>query len=252
MSRFVGVDLAATPQKTGVCVLEGSTVVSILRGSTSEGTHPDWITPYCAGADVVAVDVPFGWPKPFTEALAGYLVGDRMGLDKNRYRLRKTDFWIKENFPPLNPISVSTDKIGVTAIVGTLLLNALSSDFALSPTESQADRSVIEVYPAVSLLAWGLPFRGYKNGEEASRMRRAILRKLQHEFGLDLAERQSEVLAASEHCLDALIAALTAQEYARGAVFAPEDPQDDTLKTEGWIWAPDRLSAHSTATPSNH
>jgi len=234
--RLIGIDLAAAPVRTGVCVLDNGVVLHIGVGSTNCG-HPSWLVDHCIGANVVAIDVPFGWPKPFTEGLAEYRIGYRLGSPRHRYQLRATDLWIRDKFPPLRPISVSTDKLGTTAIVGTNLLHALSGEFKLAPTSSGVDRSVIEVYPAASLQAWHLPYKGYKTGPIATKVRQEILDGLQHKLGFDPAGYRAD-LAGSDHCLDALIAALTAWQYAEGTVSAPENFRREVLETEGWIWAP--------------
>jgi hypothetical protein len=137
--KFVGIDLSADPKKTGICVLEDDSVAYVCLGSTT-ASHPDWLVDHCARADIVAMDVPFGWPKPFVEALTGYEIGVALERDRRRYLRRVTDAFVTETLPqrlpsevrPPNPFAVATDKLGVTAMVGTVLLNALSDEFRLS------------------------------------------------------------------------------------------------------------------------
>lgn len=225
--KLVGVDLSTDPNKTGVCTLdEGRICASLCRGPSDQ--HTERLLKRCSDAYVVAVDVPFGWPKPFIEALAGYHIGVPFDLPRKQYQLRTTDLWVKDNFPPLQPKSVSTDKLGSTAIAGTNLLHALSKNgFRLSPQEVSVYAAVIEVYPAASLRAWDL--RDYTKDE--------TLRRLQEEFGLAIDETTKQELLGNVHCFDALIATLTAREYASGSTF---DPPEDILRTEGWIRIPSR------------
>ena len=90
---------------------------------------------------MVAVDVPFGWPEPFIRALGGYEIGMALNRDRRSYLRRSTDTYVAELLPellqrtarPPNPLAVAADELGVTAMVGTILLNALSDEFVLTP-----------------------------------------------------------------------------------------------------------------------
>lgn len=185
------------------------------------------------------MDVPFGWPKPFVEALTGYEIGVALDRDRRRYLRRVADAFVTETLPqrlpsevrPPNPFAVAADKLGVTALVGTVLLKALSDEFRLSPRGSCIHPVVIEVYPAASLWAWGLRHRDLETS--------VVLESLQRAFGPTIHEAEREKLLGSRHCFDALVAALTAQEYAGGNTFdPPEHLSEDTLKVEGWIRIP--------------
>ncbi len=61
--RRVGIDMAADPRNCAVCVLEDE-FVGYVRLGTGAAEHPEWLFEHCSEASVVAVDVPFGWPKP--------------------------------------------------------------------------------------------------------------------------------------------------------------------------------------------
>jgi hypothetical protein len=209
--------------------------------------HPEWLVEYCSGANAVGVDVPFGWPRPFVDALGHYEIGVALERDRRPYRLRMTDIWIAETLPqrltrpvtPPTPFSVSTDKLGATAMVGTILLKKLSGEFEVSPRQSAVPRAVLEVYPAASLWCWGLRHRNIKEPATLDRLRRA--------FGLEIREADERQLLESRHCFDALIAALTAQEYAAGNTCdPPASVPDRLLRVEGWIRVPNRLLADAS------
>ena len=69
-------------------------------------------------------------------------------------------------------------------------------------------------------------------------MRLEILRSLEKAFEFR-TEGYEPLLLGSDHCLDALVAALTAQEYAGGHTLdPPEHVSEETLKVEGWIRIP--------------
>ncbi|MDQ4062570.1 MAG: DUF429 domain-containing protein [Actinomycetota bacterium] len=231
--KLVGIDFSTTPRACGICVLEGGAITHVGRGNNA-AEHPDWLVGHCAEATVVAVDVPFGWPRPFMEALSCYRIGDALDLPREQYRLRATDFWIKENIPPLQPLSVSTDKLGSTAIVGTKLLHAVGNEgFRLSPRSAARSATVVEVYPAASLRAWGLPHNNIETP--------IVLEALREAFELTIGDTDQNNLLQSRHCLDALVSALTAKEYADGNTFyPPEYIPDETIEVEGWIHVPSR------------
>ncbi len=248
--KLVGIDLSTNPRDCGICVLEDHVVTHVGRGA-AHATHPEWLLSFCDGSDVVAVDAPFGWPKPFIEALSGYELGNMLGHDRKRYRYRATDTWITEELPqkephrekpaPPTPLSVSTDKLGSTAMVATILLRSLAEEFRLSPRVSKSDPAVIEVYPAASLWACGLPHKGFKGFHESARNKRAeALAGLKTSFDLETSY-QDDSLTRWDHCFDALVAALTAREYSRSNTFdPPERFSNETLNVEGWIRVPSR------------
>jgi len=208
--------------------------------------HPGWMLQYCSNdVDFVAIDVPFGWPKPFVEALIGYEISMAFVDPGQRYQLRETDLWVRDALPRHlsrsggpNPLSVSTDRIGATAMVGTVLLHALADrGFSLLPSTGNRSRAAVEVYPAASLWVWHLPHKGYKK-KEGEHKRREILCGLKRLFDLRIRRCHERRLVAHDHCLDALIAALTAQQYANCNTFDPEGMEECTLKVEGWIRVP--------------
>jgi Protein of unknown function (DUF429) len=152
--KLVGVDLATVPERCGVCVIENSVVTYVGQGA-ARATHPEWLVEYCSEAAVVAIDVPFGWPVSFIRDLRGYKIGAALDRHRRRYTYRATDAWIADTLPellqrsirPPRPLSVSADRIGATAMVGTLLLNCLSStSFSICPWRDRDDPSVLEVY----------------------------------------------------------------------------------------------------------
>jgi predicted nuclease with RNAse H fold len=245
--KIVGIDLAASPRNCGVCVLEEDTITHVTRGSRN-AEHPGWLLEHCSGAHVVAVDVPFGWPKPFAHALSTYGIGVALDRDRKPYLYRTTDIWVTDELPrllardvgPPRPLSVSADKLGVTAMVGTLLQKDLRNGFNLWPSTANELPAVVEVYPALSLWAWALPHRNYKGDSgDARRKRRVLLGQLYYAFGLEVHDEQAAAdLIDVEHCFDALVAALTGREYASGNTFDPQHLDADLLSFERWIRVP--------------
>ena len=70
-SVTLGVDLASQPKRTATCLIRwdrGSARVEALSlGATDANLHELF-----GRADKVGIDAPFGWPAPFTRAIAAY------------------------------------------------------------------------------------------------------------------------------------------------------------------------------------
>lgn len=233
-------------------MIEDEAVTRVTRGGGNP-PHPDWLSDYCAGAQVVAVDVPFGWPKPFIDALQAHEIGVAFDRDRSRYMYRYTDLWVTNQLPgliqadaaPPRPLSVAADKLGVAAMVGTIFLDNVEDGFDLLPRSGGVSPAMIEVYPALSLWAWALPRAGYRGTDNGARaVRGSLLGKLREAFGFDASEQITATLIEVDHCFDALVAALTGQEYAHRNTFDPPDSLDhDVLRVEGWIRCPSRTLA---------
>ena len=65
-----------------------------------------------------------------------------------------------------------------------------------------------------------------------------IARRLQEQFALVLSDTTRSTLLDNDHCFDAFVAVLTAQEYVNCNTFDPEGMDENTLDVEGWIRVP--------------
>ena len=76
---------------------------------------------------------------------------------------------------------------------------------------------LLEAMPGAALRAFGLPFKGYKNGLRALELRRRILAELPRRSGVPMPnlERFEEQCLLSHDCLDAVVAAVTAALWLR-------------------------------------
>ena len=237
--RTVGVDLAAQDLGTGLAVLDwlpGQVRVSHLQ----IGAGNEQIRSAAAGAVVVGIDCPLGWPTAFTDLLVAHRNGtvhpDAGGDSAARRSLayRRTDFRVRERTGRW-PLSVSADLIGYPAMRAAGLL-AGWVDSGLQLRRSGIDSCVAEVYPAAALLRWELPARGYKRDQE---VRAALIEALLAQAPwLDLGSGRA-LCDRSADALDAVLAALVAGAVHRGRTIAPE-PEDLALADEeGWIHLPD-------------
>ena len=71
----------------------------------------------------------------------------------------------------VRPLSVSSDRIGVTTFRCALLLDRLKAERRKSVDRSGRRGLVAEVYPAAALSAWGMERRGYKGPRASPRGR---------------------------------------------------------------------------------
>src|SRR5262245_19580776 len=154
MMRTIGIDLAAEPPDTAACEITWLTDTAHGRLSTNR-LDDDALLALIQSADTAGIDCPFGWPQPFVTAVAAHAnsvawpgrgqpgLGHRRSL---RYRL--TDEVVHQRVG-IWPLSVSTDRIGVTAMRCATLLDALAA--AGHPVDRAGGGQVVEVYPAAAL-----------------------------------------------------------------------------------------------------
>jgi hypothetical protein len=265
-SKTFGIDLAAQPKNTAGCLIEWDARGNghVHRPSVCLGDH-DLLAEMIRTGDVtrVAIDAPFGWPETFVSSIPASQRDGRWpdppgsSTSQAALRLRMTDFAVKEA-TGLTPLSVSTDRIGVVAMRCARLLAGAQSELGTPIDRSGAGR-FLEVYPAASLRQWELSTSvsedpgSYKGRDPHARARRAwIVESLCRATAgwLEVGEETREVCIESDHCVDALIASLTARAGERDLLEPVGDPV--AARTEGWIRIPRRssLESFSPQTPS--
>ncbi len=250
-----GVDLAAQPKKTAVCMIEwfedgrGRVHCPALGASDAD------ILVQMGRDDVSvsAIDAPFGWPMIFTRSLLDYAAQgfwpDPPGVQliQEAMRLRATDRAVHEA-TRLTPLSVSTDRIGVVAMRCARLLAAHWQATSQPPDRSGAG-GVVEAYPAAALVQWGISQRigvsdpGTYKGTSASaaaRRSRIIDAITGAASWLQINGKTRAVCSRSDDCLDALICALVARAYELNRILPVTDLT--TARAEGWIQLPTRES----------
>ncbi len=236
--RFVGVDLAAQPTKTSLCILDWRAtprVEAIQRPAADERIIR------AAGSTVAAIglDCPFGWPADFVSfiqlAHTSTTCTPLTKHEADHLKYRATDRWLrKQSFPvsrkPVHPLSVAADKLGAVALRCVRLVQCLAA-------ERGDRRTIYEVYPAASLARWMSLGGSYKKATPASKaLRRRIVDQLV-EQGLDVGGF-GETLVASDDDLDALVSALTAALAFAGRTDPPPPHLEQLSRSEGWIHVP--------------
>ncbi len=231
----LGIDLAAQAKKTAACLIEwegGEASVTFL----SLGLGDLELLDLSEQADKVGIDAPFGWPDEFVSAVASHHgLKPWPGVDapddddfRSRLSFRETDRHVME---VRRPLSVSTDKIGVTAMRCAGLLHKIGD------VDRAGSGKVIEVYPAAALERWGQRSGGYKANRTAGTlpdMVRALCDALPE---LELGDHRT-TLETSDDAFDALVAALVARAAALGLTAGPGEELRARAQREGWIHLP--------------
>ena len=249
VSVTLGIDLSATDAKTAACAIRwenGRGSVDVPR----RGLSNDDLRVLITDAAAAGVDAPFSWPVPFPRTLVehGSTGGWPADYRSPRYQLRATDLFV--DGIARRPLSVSTDRIGVTAMRCARLLQEFAEDRGKRRLDLTGRDGIYEVYPAAALSAWGakaagFDAEGYKSGSEA-KVRRA---KLVDTFAAATADWLHFPGAAQQECvtrddaLDSFIAALATRAAHLGRTRAPETVEQQQLApVEGWIHVPEHGS----------
>lgn len=237
--RTSGIDLSADDKKVGVATIEwrgGRAVLVDVR----VGADDDALISLIKGSDKTGIDCPLGWPDAFIAFIVAHaagepLPGEFMGRWRTALQYRKTDLWLKGQVPGVQGLSVAADRIGSTAMRCAVLLERLQH--MPDAGDRKGGGRLVEVYPAASLSAWGLPFSGYKARDKQS-VRASILVQLQEGANLDLGPFEG-LLHVSDDALDALVCALTARAAALDLCLPVPPDHLAAAKREGWIGLPE-------------
>lgn len=238
--RTVGVDLAAEPRTTAVAVIEwrpGTAQVSTVRMPADDSMVLDLMD----GADKVGIDCPLGWPDAFVQFVTAHhndalTVPDGLTSVEWRRSLswRLTDEHVRATLS-MTPLSVSTDRIGVTAMRAARLQALLAARG--HPVDRVGTGLVAEVYPAAGLRFWGLPDRGYKGPANRERRESIVDQLGQGAPWLELGEAEGPC-RQHDHALDAVVSALLARAAALGHTTPPPARHRALALREGWIALP--------------
>jgi predicted nuclease with RNAse H fold len=227
--RLIGLDLGAQPARTSICEMAwDETPVVVAVDSVA---HDDLIIEWCDGADAIGIDCPFGWPIGFVEMVKLHAAGASTSIAAatEELRMRRCDVFAWKATGK-QPLSVSTDKLGIVAFRAVRLLERLRGPgFDRSGTEG-----VYEVYPGGALATWGLPSRGYKRRDGLA-TRELIVAELERVIDFGPAHRR---VIESDDDLDAVICAYLAGLAAQGATTPPPPELAAAAAVEGWIHLP--------------
>lgn len=236
---YLGLDLAAEPKHTGMAVLREVDGVLMVE-SSAVGVSDAQIIDAVQQADGTGVDIPIGWPMRFVELLqdhAGHRLQPPESTDANWRRglaLRATDMAVHRR-TGITPLSVSANLIAYPAFRWAGIEANLRSEGI--DTSRDGSGAIAEVYPAAALYRWGLPHRGYKGAKHAA-VRQRMVDSLAGVFPGFEWQGFDALAIADDNVLDAVLAALVAQQIARGNCEGPTNNEGERARVEGWIWLP--------------
>jgi predicted nuclease with RNAse H fold len=235
LETTLGIDLASQDKNTAACLLRwGEPVaIQIARADFCD----DALAQQIRTAGKVGIDVPLGWPLRFAEALGSYMSGGIWAPPhlEPELHLRATDRYVKAD-PERGrrPLSVSTDRIAIPAMRAARLLTSADATF-----DRAGGGTVVEVYPAASLQAWGFDPTGYKRSK-GRRIREALVDRFIRSTAswITITEAQKEACTADDNVFDALICALTARAFVLGLCDPIPPEHAAAARLEGWIALP--------------
>jgi predicted RNase H-like nuclease len=243
--RIIGIDCATVAQKVGLalCVVgEGRPRLDQLLVGESWPAIDAQLARWANDETLLAVDAPLGWPAPLADALHGHRAGAELPYATNTLFRRKTDDVVAEHLGK-RPLDVGADRIARTAHTALSLLARLQRTIGKTIPLAWRPGSIdgpaaIEVYPAGTLAARGLPSSGYKaRTSQSSELRHQLAEAVRQSLSAD--DDAAKLMVQSDHALDAALCTVAGLDFLAGDVLQPEDL--DLAKREGWIWVPSRV-----------
>lgn len=234
---IIGIDCATEPKKRGVaraCFENGDCKVNQISTGLDDAQIANLVaeSKRLYGNVLIALDAPLGWPSTLGKSLADHVAGQPLTYPAHHLFRRETDTFIKKTFGK-QPLDVGADRIARTAHSALSLLSKISTVLGgFIPLAWQRDFSgvaAIEVYPAATLMAYGLPSGGYKKAVEQP-VRQTIAGRL----GNLMFISDVEPLLKSADALDAVLCVLSGRDFLEGNSYQPEDQV--LAQKEGWIW----------------
>lgn len=233
-----GVDLAAESKGTALAVVSWNATGAVLE-ELHLGVADAQIVETARGVDKLGIDCALGWPDEFVRFVTAHSNRDPVspdvdgGMDWRRtLAYRETDREARR-LTGRWPLSVSTDRLGLTAMRCAGLLARL--DEAGLRVDRAGDGLVVEVYPGATLRLWGFDTAGYRTEPEK---RRLLLERLTVAAPwLDMGGHSGMVVASSD-AFDAVVAALAARNAALGLYERPPLAMEERARREGWIALP--------------
>jgi len=224
----IGIDLASQPRNTAACSLcwhaNEATVKLIDLNITDEK-----LLALASTGDKVGIDVPFGWPEEFVNAVSAHQ-GQREWPQAQscNLRLRQTDAFVWKAIGK-QPLSVSTDKISIPALRMAALMVRLARSG--TPIDRTGAGRFVEVYPAAALRRWGIA----NAKKDSPALLPAIMARAPW---LRMTEKSRALCAVSRDACDALVAALAARAAAVGVCESIPEEHRRIAGVEGWIALP--------------
>jgi len=235
----IGIDCAVDERKVGLAIGSYTDGICRLVSLPSSVKMVSVMELVCGWINrstrvLLAMDAPLGWPSALGTALSGHLAGREIRSCSDLLFRRTTDRFVKTHLNK-QPLDVGADRIARTAKAALDLLTQVRSQTGLSVplvwnAEFKEKVGAIEVYPAGTLISYGLPSSGYKKKDQTT-ARKKILTGLGNYMkpgvNLEDAKKNADVL-------DAIVCVLSGADFLRNEAYYPEDFSQ--AEKEGWIW----------------
>ncbi|MFJ4037014.1 DUF429 domain-containing protein [Microbacterium sp. NPDC090007] len=239
--RTIGVDLAAEAPGTALAEIVWTGGAARLTRLEIGIRDADIVASVTPGDAWLGVDCPLGWPDAFVDFVSAHHVAELPALGpvqgdaawRRPLVYRHTDHVVRERIGRW-PLSVSTDRLGVTALRGAGLLHRLAA--AGVGVDRAAEGRLFEVYPGGALRLWGFDTTGYRVDAD----RRSILLDALRERAPWFDAGGFEALAIRKaDAFDAVVAALATRAGALGSFAPPASEMLPVARREGWVVLPD-------------
>ena len=251
-ATLVGIDCATKANKVGLALAtfsDGRTTVEKVQLGSQRKPPADVVAEWVQdleGPTLLALDAPLGWPAPLTRALPRHRAGAELPYDVHQPSLtqdelrqradclfrRDTDKYIFERTGKRS-LDIGADRIARTAHAALALLEELrrrlEKPIPLAWTPDIGGVGAIEVYPAATLKAHGIPYN-----PDSAGARQHLCDALRTRIGMP---SDSGAILRSRDALDAVTCVLAGHDFLAGQALRPENPI--LAEQEGWIWVRD-------------
>lgn len=236
--RTVGIDLAAESKSTALADIEWSRERARLEQLKLDVDDAE-ITERAREATKVGIDCALGWPDEFVTFVADHAnLAQPQAVDggkawRGTLRFRETDRKVHERVGRW-PLSVSTDKLGITAMRCAGLLGRLAASGHVID-RSGRDGVVVEVYPGAMLRLWEWDIQKYRKDPD---VRHSLVQRLKRDAPWFDFDAHVDLMVESCDAFDAVVAALGARAAAVGQYHRPPSEHQARAEREGWIILP--------------
>lgn len=235
--RTVGVDLAAEPVNTAIAVVDWLDKSAQVVAVEIPGDD-DAVVRHAREADKIGIDCPLGWPDKFVDFLVEHRKQQFQPTDatsaewRRSLAYRRTDEHVRDTARVI-PLSVATDRIGITAMRAARLQVTLARHG--HPVDRAGSGLIAEVYPAAGLKHWGFDHRRYKGSTGRKALGLLVKQLSAVAPWLQLGDHE-QACRSSDHAFDAVVSALLARAAALGRTIPSNDHA--VAGREGWIAHP--------------
>lgn len=192
---------------------------------------------------LICIDAPLGWPIGLSRALWNHDAGCGIGTAPDTMFSRFTDTFVAGRLGK-KPLEVGADLIARAALSAVQFLGLMRGpQYGLMPLPWNDrminETSVIEVYPAATLCAWGIDPTGYK-GNKGRSAREVIFDRIADVPKIDCrAKGVRNACCDKDHYLDAVLCLLAGRDFLARECLKPSNDIGHLIEKEGWIWVRD-------------